>query len=266
MALAQVGSAGRGGRLILALEDRLLRESLAMALTEEGFRVREFDAAEEALGHIEAGAGVDALVVDDHWTEAGEPPRVRLHAARCASPVYVLSLPNDVRGQGRNRSRKAAERWGAAGVIDRTQPLQSLRRNLTNAIRAGALLGDAGAAVEDLGQGPLVFGAGGTRVSWKGSYLDLNPAEQALLSGLVTAPDPGLTYQRAQTILMDLDGGENGRAAKGGGNPDRVKSLVRRLRKKFREVDPDFDQIVFVAGCGYGWRGREASLEGENLR
>ena len=34
-----------------------------------------------------------------------------------------------------------------------------------------------------------------------------------------------------------------------------MKALVRRLRKKFREVDPEFDQIVFVPGCGYGWRG-----------
>ncbi len=39
MALAQVGGAGRGGRVIIVLEDRLLRESLAMVLAEEGFRI-----------------------------------------------------------------------------------------------------------------------------------------------------------------------------------------------------------------------------------
>ena len=65
MALAQVGGAGRGGRVIVTLDDRLLRESLAMALAEEGFRVLEFASADAALTHIEAGAVVDALIVDD---------------------------------------------------------------------------------------------------------------------------------------------------------------------------------------------------------
>ncbi len=258
MALAQVGGAGRGGRVIVTLDDRLLRESLAMALAEEGFRVLEFASADAALTHIEAGAVVDALIVDDR-VDAGvagddENPRARLRAVRCASPVYVLSAHGD--------AQAAADKWGAVGVIDRTQPFASLRRNLTNAIRAGALLAEPGDLGSARGQGPLVSSAEGTGVSWKGNYLDLGPAEQALLFGLVGAPETGLTYQRAQTILSALDErqAEGGLGGSPGGSPERVKSLVRRLRKKFREVDPEFDQIVFVPGCGYGWRGSEAPM------
>ncbi len=267
MALAQVGGAGRGGRVIITLEDRLLRESLAMALAEEGLRVLEFAGADAALSHIEAGADVDALIVDDRVDAGvaadGELPRARLRAARCASPVYILSATGNPRGDARSDAQAAVERWGAVGVIDRTQAFASLRRNVTNAIRAGALLAEPGAFGSERSQGPLVFSAEGTRVSWKGNYLDLGPAEQALLSGLVGAPEPGLTYQRAQTILTALDGRETqdgyGSGPEGSG-PERVKSLVRRLRKKFREVDPEFDQIVFVPGCGYGWRGSKAPM------
>lgn len=248
MALAQVGGAEGGGRVILALEDRLLRESLAMALAEEGFRIVEFDNADAALGHIEAGALVDALIVNDkadaRTSEGGEDPRARLRAARCASPVYVLSARGD--------ARDSSEAWGAVGVFDLAQPFASLRRHLTNAIRAGALIGEAGCLETGRSQGPLVFDAEGTQVSWKDNYLDLSPPERALLSGLVAAPGPGLTYQRARSILSGLEGRQSD------DSPERVKSLVRRLRKKFREVDPDFDRIVFVPGCGYGWRGREA--------
>jgi two-component system response regulator ChvI len=255
MALAQVGGAGRGGRVIIVLEDRLLRESLAMALAEEGLRILEFASADAALSHIEAGADADALIVEDQADAGaaadGEVPRARLRAARCASPVYVLSAQGGARGD----AHRAVEKWGAAGVIDRTQPFASLRRNLTNAIRAGALLGDPGLLATMRSQGPLGFNAEGTQVSWKDSYLDLSPAEQALLSGLVGAPEPGLTYQQAMAILSALDERQTGGAPADG--PERVKSLVRRLRKKFREVDPDFDQIVFVPGCGYGWRGSE---------
>ena len=266
MALAQVGGAGRGGRVIVTLDDRLLRESLAMALAEEGFWVLEFASADAALTHIEAGAVVDALIVDDQ-VDAGvagddENPRARLRAVRCASPVYVLSAHGDARGDAHGDAQAAADKWGAVGVIDRTQPFASLMRTLTNGIRAGALLAEPRALGRARSQGPLVSSAKGTWVSWKGSYLDLGPAEQALLFGLVGAPETGLTYQRAQTILSALDErqAEGGPGGGPGGSPERVKSLVRRLRKKFREVDPEFDQIVFVPGCGYGWRGSEAPM------
>lgn len=260
MALAQLGGVGRGGRLIIALGDRLLREALAMALAEEGFRLLEFARADAALAHIEAGTDVDALIVDAAASgthdEPGDRPRDRLRAARCASPVFVLSAHGE--------ALAAADSWGAAGVIDRTQPFANLKRNLINAIRASALLAEPAAPGTTLGvahsQGPLVIGAAGAPVSWKGCYLDLSPAEQALLSGLVAAPAPGLTIQRALTILAALeeDGSGDGSGGRTDGSAARVKSLVRRLRKKFREVDPDFDQIVFVPGCGYSWRGGDA--------
>lgn len=260
MALARVGGAGRGNRLMLVLHDRLLRESLAMALVEDGYRVAEFSGAEAALSEIEAGSDVDALIVDagadadsaalegaEDGAEDGAAdrrgeiePRARLRAARCASPVYLLTAHGD--GQA------AVARWGAVGVINRGQAAASLKRNLVSAIRAGVLLAEPG-ALGRAPQGPLVFSAEGTRVSWKGCHLDLSASERALLSGLVAAPETGLTTQRAQAILKQADG----RGARGG--PERVKSLIRRLRKKFREVDPEFDQIIFVPGCGYGWRG-----------
>lgn len=256
---------------MLVLEDRLLRESLAMELAAEGFGVLEFSDAGAALAEIEAGRDVDALIVDAGTGTVGErgqdagaetaaaPPRARLRAARCASPVYLLSA--------RGESSAAAERWGAVGVIDRHQASGRIKGTLVNAIRAGALLGDP-AALAPVRHGPLVFSDEGTRVSWRGCHLDLGPSERALLAGLVAAPEAGLTTQRAQAILEaahEPDGEDRPEGSSAGGSgggsrggPERVKSLIRRLRKKFREVDPDFDQIVFVPGCGYAWRATAA--------
>jgi len=252
MALAQVGGAGRGGRLILVIEDRLLRESLAMALVEDGFRVMEYRDAAAALAEIERGSDVEALIVDagaESGDAGDQSPRARLRAARCASPVYLLSAQGE--------SRSAAERWGAVGVIDRHQGIGRLKGNLVNAIRAGALLAEPG-SLAPARHGPLVFSAEGTRVSWRGCHLDLSPSERALLSGLIAASGTGLTTQRAQAILEAAHEPEAGPGAGQDGGPERVKSLIRRLRKKFREVDPQFDQIVFVPGCGYGWRASPA--------
>jgi len=245
MALAQVGGAGRTGRLILVSEDRLLRESLAMVLVEDGFRVLEYRDAAAALAEIERGSDVEALIVDAgaKTGDGDQAPRARLRAARCASPVYLLGA------QGQSRS--AAERWGAVGVIDRHQGIGRLKGNLVNAIRAGALLAEPG-RLAPARHGHLVFSDEGARVSWRGSHLDLSASERALLSGLIAAPGTGLTTQRAEAILEAAHEPEADPGPDGG--PERVKSLIRRLRKKFREVDPQFDQIVFVPGCGYGWR------------
>jgi two-component system response regulator ChvI len=33
-----------------------------------------------------------------------------------------------------------------------------------------------------------------------------------------------------------------------------VRSFIKRIRKKFREVDPEFDHIENYPGFGYRWR------------
>ena len=60
-------------------------------------------------------------------------------------------------------------------------------------------------------------------------------------------------HQRARDLLATRDGGPEAF------DMERVMTLVRRLRKKFREVDPEFDRIVLVPGCGYRWRAPAAA-------
>jgi two-component system response regulator ChvI len=78
--------------------------------------------------------------------------------------------------------------------------------------------------------------------------VELTEPELALLRGLAAHPGDSLTYLRARELLTGFE-------RRGTGiSPEQVGTLVRRLRKKFREVDPGFDHIAFVPGCGYRWR------------
>lgn len=254
MALTQVGGADRG-RLLVVLRDRLLREALSMALAALGHRVAEFESAVGALAYIEEGGPCDALVIDSALAGEVADPLARLRAARCVIPVMVLSRPGG--------TQQAAERWGAVGVIDPSQPVAALAATLSKAVAAGALLSGPGSAPAGLSRGPLSVGPAGG-VFWKGSRLDLDETERALLSAMTAEAGTSLTYQRARTVLESLEevaskgvSSEGAAGAAGAADrvdPERVKTLVRRLRKKFREVDPEFDHIVLVPGRGYCWR------------
>ncbi len=220
-----------------------------MALAALGHRISEFDAAADALAYIEEGGPCDGLLIDGALAGEVDDPLARLHAARCVVPVMVLSRPGE--------TRRAVERWNAVGVADPNQPVAALAATLSKAMSAGSLLAAGAQTAAFMSRGPLSVGAAGG-VFWKGSRLDLDETERALLSAMTAEPGTSLTYQRARAVLASLDEAEpEGEATgqdQGEIDPERIRTLIRRLRKKFREVDPDFDHIVLVPGRGYCWR------------
>ena len=55
--------------------------------------------------------------------------------------------------------------------------------------------------------------------------------------------------------LYDVVRGENFVAGAGSnGYRANVRTFIRRIRRKFREVDEDFDEIENFPGFGYRWR------------
>ena len=78
--------------------------------------------------------------------------------------------------------------------------------------------------------------------TWKGNPLNLTVTEFLLLKSL--AYRPGLVKNRDQ--LIDTAYGENIYV------DDRtIDSHIKRLRKKFRAIDPNFSQIETLYGVGY---------------
>jgi two-component system response regulator ChvI len=81
--------------------------------------------------------------------------------------------------------------------------------------------------------------------TWKGLPVVLTVTEFMLLKAL--AQRPGLVKSRDQ--LMDLAYGESIYV------DDRtIDSHVKRLRKKFKAVDPEFSQIETLYGLGYRFK------------
>ena len=80
---------------------------------------------------------------------------------------------------------------------------------------------------------------------WKNNIIELTVAEFNLIKSL--SKHPGVIKDRNQ--LMDAMYGDTIYV------DDRtIDSHIKRLRKKFKSYDPDFDQIRTRYGSGYSWR------------
>ena len=80
---------------------------------------------------------------------------------------------------------------------------------------------------------------------WKNNIIELTVAEYRLIKSL--AEHPGFIKNRDQ--IMDAMYGEDIHV------DDRtIDSHIKRLRKKFKSIDPEFEQIKTRYGSGYSWR------------
>jgi two-component system response regulator ChvI len=82
--------------------------------------------------------------------------------------------------------------------------------------------------------------------------VDLPPSEYRVTRLLVARSGHDTGYRE----IYDLLHGKGFRAGAGDeGYRANVRALIKRIRKKFREVDPGFDWIVNRPGYGYRWKG-----------
>ena len=124
------------------------------------------------------------------------------------------------------------------------------QRLLLERIRAVLRRADAGGPkgegqAERIVRGELVLDPSRHQCTWKGKEVHLTVTEFLLLKSL--AERPGHVKNRDQ--LMDAAYGETIYV------DDRtIDSHIKRVRRKFREVDGEFEQIETLYGIGYRYR------------
>jgi hypothetical protein len=88
------------------------------------------------------------------------------------------------------------------------------------------------------------------RAFWRGSAIDLTLTEFRILSQLALKPGEDVSYRE----LYDLVHGKGFLAGSGAdGYRANTRTFMKRIRKKFRDVDPNFDQLRNYPGFGYRW-------------
>ena len=88
------------------------------------------------------------------------------------------------------------------------------------------------------------------RAAWAGTTLDLTLTEFKIVALLASRAGEDVGYRE----IYDLVHGKDFVAGYGAeGYRANVRTFIKRIRKKFRDTDPEFDQIHNYAGFGYRW-------------
>ena len=245
-------------RVVIVDDDDLFRESLGLNLAEEGFEVIDFADGESALEYFQSGETADAVLLD--WRMPGIDGLGVLQAlreARIDTPVVFLTM------LGEEIYEEAALKWGAVDFIDKSRRLSIILKRLKLITDGPKVQGAEGEGPDSavLRNGPLELRNDIKRAFWRGDQVDLTLTEFTIVFFLVARPGADVTYRQ----IYDLVRGKDFIAGYGpDGFRSNVRSFIKRIRKKFREVDPDFDHIENYPGFGYRWRD-EGGGEGGSL-
>ncbi len=223
--------------IALVDDDRNLLTSVAMGLTAEGFVVDAYADGLEALDGL-ARKPCDLAVLDIKMPRIDGMELLDRLRLRSDVPVIFLTSKTDEPDQILGLSR------GADDYITKPFSQRLLIERIRAVLRRRAPAAEDAEAV-DVCRGELLLDPARHRCLWRGQDVHLTVTEFLLLEAL--AKRPGHVKSRDQ--LIDAAYGENLYV------DDRtIDSHVKRIRRKFREVDPTFAQIETLYGIGYRYR------------
>ena len=227
--------------IVLVDDDRNILTSVQMTLEQEGFAVRTYTDGESALQALLAKPA-DLAVLDIKMPRMDGMELLQKLRARSAMPVIFLTSKDDeldeLMGLRLGADDYITKPFSQRLLLERIRAL--LRRNEVSKAE-----GSGAAPAGVLTRGHLTLDETKHQCLWKGQDIQLTVTEFLLVKSL--AARPGLVKSRDQ--LIDAAYGENVYV------DDRtIDSHVKRLRKKFRNEDEEFDQIETLYGIGYRYK------------
>jgi two-component system response regulator ChvI len=173
----------------------------------------------------------------------------RMRRTGIAIPVIFLTVLSD------DIYEEAALAGGAVDFIDKSRRLPILLKRLqliAEGVRPAADSEPRRAVSMRLGRLELRFDV--NRAVWAGQTADLTLTEFKIVTLLAEKTEQDVGYRE----IYDLVHGKDFIAGHGSeGYRANVRTFIKRIRKKFRDVDPDFDHIENYPGFGYRWTARE---------
>ena len=132
-------------------------------------------------------------------------------------------------------------RLGADDYVTKDVSFDQLAARVAALLRRAAVSGQDTTAEQRVADGALALSVERLQVHWRDRAIPLTVTELWLLHALVA--HPGHVKSREQ--LMQAAGIYVDRAT--------ITSHIKRIRRKFLQVDPGFDAIEAVYGAGYRW-------------
>jgi two-component system response regulator ChvI len=227
--------------IALVDDDRNILASVAMTLETEGYVVRTYSDGAEALRGLTAEP-VDLAILDIKMPRMDGLELLERLRKQSALPVIFLTSKDD------EVDELMGLRMGADDYIKKPFSQRLLIERIRALLRRQSLgkpEAAGGPNPEVMQRADLLLDPARHLCTWKQQPVDLTVTEFLLLKAL--AQRPGHVKSRDQ--LMDAAYGENIYV------DDRtIDSHIKRLRKKFKQVDAEFNEIETLYGVGYRYR------------
>jgi len=238
-------------RILIADDDPLFRESLAGNLLAAGYNVEGFADGQVILDWLAQGHTCDLVLLD--W----KMPKIngievlrRMREASYDFPVIFLTVLTD------QFYEEAALHGGAVDFVEKSRSFSILAKRIELTLQGprtqpGDAADERAKMDEDVTIGPLHLAVDTNRARWQGEEVALSYTEFRMVHCLASRAGADVGYRE----LYDMVHGEGFYAGHGtDGYRSNVRTFIKRIRRKFKEIDPSFDGIENYPGFGYRWR------------
>ncbi|MYE00045.1 MAG: response regulator transcription factor [Alphaproteobacteria bacterium] len=223
--------------IALVDDDRNILTSVTMALEAEGFDVRSYADGEQAWQALRNN-GVDLAVLDIKMPRMDGMELLRRLRAKTALPVIFLTTKVE------ERDEELGLNMGADDYIKKPFSQRLLIARIRALLRRKELDGEDSAR-NMLVRGELTVDPDRYLCTWKGKPVKLTVTELLILGSLAHRTGHVKTRDQLMTAAYGHDVFANDRV---------IDSHIKRMRRKFRAVDPAFSSIETLYGGGYRYR------------
>lgn len=231
-------------KIALIDDDQNILTSVSMALQSEGYEVNTYNDGEEGLAGITANTP-NLIVLDIKMPRMdGMEVLTKLRENSMLPVIFLTSKDDEI-------DQVIGLRMGADDYITKPFSQRLLIERIRTLLRREDIRNQKEPSNTDthddekVVRGDLVLDDARHLCSWKGEAVNLTVTEYLLLKAL--AGRPGLVKNRDQ--LIDMAYGESIYV------DDRtIDSHIKRIRKKFKNHDTDFDHIETLYGVGYKYK------------
>jgi two-component system response regulator ChvI len=230
--------------IVLVDDERNILQSLGMALENEGYKVRTYNEGQAALDAL-TEEPADLAILDIKMPRMDGMELLRRLRQKTDLPVIFLTSKDDeideLFGLKMGADDFIKKPFSQRLLVERVKAV--LRRFQTR--DPAEKKNEETAAARVLDRGDLSMDQERHTCTWKGAPVTLTVTEFLILFAL--AHRPGVVKSR--NALMDAAYDDQVYV------DDRtIDSHIKRLRKKFKAVDNDFDMIETLYGVGYRFK------------
>ena len=223
---------------ILLVEDELiLCENYAKTIREHGYEVITCHSKQEALQIINKRLP-DLAILDiglGDEMEAGFDLCREIRSLSAVLPIIFLTARDS------DIDTVSGLRLGADDYLSKDTSINNLLARIAALFRRMDAL-QSTSDIEQIKRGKLTVDTSRFRVEWDGDTIDLSLTEFWIVHSLAKRID----HVKSKDQLMQ---DSNQFVA-----DNTITSHLKRIRRKFKEFDENFDQIETVYGVGYRWR------------